>query len=368
MTLKEYLVSIHDHYYRDLTEKYGINVKQHPKYQTLYQLSYDQIESAKFKNEDIVKQCRGVIVDRINESIVAYPFDRFFNYGEVEASEIDWSTAKIQDKMDGSLMILYYYGGEWNVATRNSPDASGNVGEYSFTFAELFWKIAKDMYGDKFTRMLDRRCTYMFELTSPYNRVVCVYPKPTITLIGVRDMETLKEISVDEFPFLKVVNSFKLQSIDDVLKSAEQLEPMEYEGYVIVDGNFNRLKVKSPKYVLIHHMTDGFGPRRIVELAKMAEDSEVLAYFPAYKKMYEEIYAGMEKLVEEIKAEYLAVRSTLGAGEIVPFYNRKEFALEAKKYKHFTPIMHMEYYGKSLQECVNEMKPEKILELIGFKE
>jgi hypothetical protein len=44
-------------------------------------------------------------------------------------------------KEDGSLCQLFWYDNKWNIATSGSPDASGNVGDWGFTFEELFWKI-----------------------------------------------------------------------------------------------------------------------------------------------------------------------------------------------------------------------------------
>ncbi len=57
--------------------------------------------------EKIVQQCRGIILDEANNwQIVSYPYDKFFNYEESYAPQLDWSTAKIFEKLDGSLMTL----------------------------------------------------------------------------------------------------------------------------------------------------------------------------------------------------------------------------------------------------------------------
>ncbi|MDE1867846.1 MAG: 2'-5' RNA ligase, partial [Thaumarchaeota archaeon] len=95
------------------------------------------------KGHPIVEDCRGLILDSENNwNIVALPFKRFYNYAEGHAAKIDWSTARIQEKVDGSLCIVYFYDNKWHVATRGMPDAGGEVNGHNFTFAELFWKIA----------------------------------------------------------------------------------------------------------------------------------------------------------------------------------------------------------------------------------
>ena len=101
----------------ELTVQLGIKVKRHPKYPELYHFSYDQIESP--KEHPIVHECRGLILNsQDNWKVVAYPFKRFANYGEGWAAPIDWSSARVQEKVDGSMIVLWYYQGEWNCSTK----------------------------------------------------------------------------------------------------------------------------------------------------------------------------------------------------------------------------------------------------------
>jgi hypothetical protein len=53
-------------------------------------------------HEPIVRESRGVILDEADDwRVVARAFDKFFNYGESGADEIDWGTARVQEKVDG---------------------------------------------------------------------------------------------------------------------------------------------------------------------------------------------------------------------------------------------------------------------------
>src|SRR6185312_8924249 len=119
-----------------LNEAYGIDFNQHKTYPNLYSLKYNMIESP--MGERIVQECRGIVLDAAdNWNVVARPFDKFFNVGEGHAAKIDWNTAKVQEKLDGSLMIMYHYGDDWQVASSGTPDASGHAhGSIEFqTFA-----------------------------------------------------------------------------------------------------------------------------------------------------------------------------------------------------------------------------------------
>jgi len=41
-------------------------------------------------------------------------------------------------------MTMYYYDGEWHIASSGMPDASGPLkGQNGITFADFFWKLWK---------------------------------------------------------------------------------------------------------------------------------------------------------------------------------------------------------------------------------
>lgn len=346
-----------------IQEYYGVYSKRHPKYSNLVQFGYDQIESAKDKFNPHVIESRGLILDEANNwNVVAYPFNRFFNYGEgVNQHDIHWGTARVQEKVDGSLMIMYYYDDQWQVATRGSINASGNVGDNSFTFAELFWKIFTKQFDFGVINDLNRTRTYMFELVSKYNRVVCDHSENEgeLILIGMRSNIFFDEFWVSEYPELNPVKEFSLATFDDVIKAAEALNPMQQEGFVVFDG-VNRQKIKSPKYVLIHHLQDGFGPRRIVELIKLGEISEVLSYYPEYMKLYDDIENRINLLATESDADYILLNRT-------PL-SRKEFALLA--IKTINPGAMFALLDKKVnnsKEFILRLPAERILQMIGVK-
>lgn len=106
---------------------------------SLVLLKYNQIDSP--MADPIVQECRGVILDESDDwRVVSRSFSKFFNAEEVHAAPIDWSTAVVQEKLDGSLCVLYFHAGKWRVQTSGHPDAAGQVGGEPFTFADLFWK------------------------------------------------------------------------------------------------------------------------------------------------------------------------------------------------------------------------------------
>lgn len=339
---------------------YGIYSKHHPEYPNLIQFSYDQIESAAFKHMPIVQESRGIILDSASSwKVVAYPFKRFFNYGESGADTINWDYAMTKTKLDGSLMIAYHYDNKWHVATKGSPDASGNVGDWDFTFSDLFWKTYNTQYP---TIKMIVDTTFIFELTSPYNRIVCNYLEPTLTLIGIRNNMSLLEESVYGLGF-KTLTPYKVSSIDEVLDAIKELNPTneDGEGYVISDyhsGIIKRVKVKSLKYVALHHMKDGFGRRRIIELIKLGETSEVVAYFKEFESLFKELEFEIDHAILKTEDAYDKIKS-------IP--NQKYFALEALRYT-FSGAMFSVRKGqhKTIKSAILGYSTQKLEELLNL--
>ena len=303
-----------------LHDKYAITAKRHPRFNNLVMLKYNQIDSP--MAEPLVQQCRGIILDEdLNWNVVARPFDKFFNYGEGQAATIDWRTAAVQEKLDGSLMILYYYDKTWQVASSGTPDAGGEVNGCGIPFADLFWSVFKEkgyvLPGRPFGMM-----TLMFELMTPYNRVVVSQKVNDLKLVGMRYNFSGSERAVRGSTQFEPVNEYSLSSLEQVIQTFETMDPLQQEGYVIVDGHFNRVKVKHPGYVALHHLKDGLNPKRLVDVVRRGETTEVLAAFPEWKPAVEQIQRSYDDLVTHLEVEYSRLK-----GITV----QKDFALEAVK-------------------------------------
>lgn len=337
----------------NLTKELGIKVKRHNKYSNLINFCYSQIDSP--YSHPIVRESRGLILDeQDNWRVVAYPFKRFYNHGEECADEIDWSTASVLSKLDGSLIIIYYYNKEWLIATKGTPDASGNVGDFGFTFSELAWEVFNKEYS---INTLDTNLTYMFELCSIYNRVVVPIEQSSLTLIGVRNNLTLKEESIKNYTdVFKVVESHPLNSWKAIQDSLSNLDGYYNEGYVVVDSKYNRVKIKHPTYVALSHIKEGLTNNRLLEIIKTSEGSEFLSYFPEYTSLYNDLKSKYDFLVNTIEAVY---------SEYKHIEDKKEFALAIQQYK-FTSILFNIRNGniKSIKEGLIKMNLDKLKDLL----
>lgn len=345
----------------DLLNAYAIKSNRHKAYPNLVQFKYNQIDSP--FSEKIVCECRGIILDESNNwNVVARAFDKFFNDGEGHGEKLDWNTARIQEKLDGSLIIMYHYDGKWNVATSGTADAGGQVYGFAFTFAQLFWRVWEEN-GYCSLDALNKRNTYMFELMTPYNRIVVQHKENKLALIGIRNNETgieqdANEISIDGFP--PVVKSFALNTYEDVIASLGSIDPMSQEGYVAVDKAFNRRKIKSPQYVAIHHMRDGMSPRKMLEIVRGGEKSEFLTYFPEWTGIYNDVSGKWEALIADLEGLWNANSGIT---------DQKSFAMKVKHHP-FAGAVFAQYhkYGMSIRQFMKDVNIRKVMDYLKLKE
>lgn len=285
-------------------------------------LKYDQIESP--MADPVVQECRGMVV-RDDGIILAHPYNKFWNHGDHLAAPIDWSSARVQDKLDGSLMILYFDGDRWCTASSGSPLAGGSYGSSAESFATVMRRVFVDT-GMELPTGYERTC-FMFELCAPDNRIVVQYAEAKIVCHGARHLDTERELSRAELETIcaafswPIVTEYPIGSIDECLRAADALNPIANEGFVVVDGAFNRVKIKSPRYVALHHMKGEATERRAIELYKSGEVGEVLTYFPEFAGVIEPVCARLDLFAESAMNDYVANKSAP---------SRKDFALAVK--------------------------------------
>lgn len=297
-------------------------------------LKYSQIDSP-FAHEE-VRECRGLILEKDTWRVLSMPFKKFFNHGEQYADKIDWDRAHILEKVDGSLVTLYFdpVKDEWCVATSGLPEADGIVhNEMNLTFADLFWQTFEKM-GAKLDDF-DKDHVYCFELTSPYNIIVKPHSESRLTLLMIRNMDDLEEVPYEEVVKvgdsvnIPAVGSYKLGDAHDVGRLLREVEDWNWthEGFVVVDDKFNRIKVKNPDYVAVHHLKSKTNEYDILDIVKTNELEEFVSTFPEREEEIYELSDKYHKLIEKLQEIYeKAYKPKNITGE-----ERKKFAQSVKE-------------------------------------
>ncbi len=323
-----------------LAETYAIKSVRHKTYPNLVLFKYSQIASD--MSLQIVQECRGIVLDENDDwRVVSRAYDKFYNYGEPNAAEIDWATAVVQEKVDGSLCTAYEYAGTWHVATTGSPDASGPVNSSETTFAELFWQTLGLYEGEDWDAppWESPDWCYLFELTTPHNRVVVNHEAASLTLLGVRDRSMGQWIKTSDTAMARVVppvREYALQSFADILATFDGMDPLQQEGYVVVDAHGHRVKVKHPGYVALHHMKDGMTAKSILEVIQRGEVPEVTVHFPELAEAFHQVKVKYDALALAIDTAYAPIKDIKiqkdFAAQALPFpYSAALFDLRKSK-------------------------------------
>ncbi len=344
----------------DLTRIYAIDVKRHSEYTGLVLLKYDQINSD--FSVPIVKECRGIVLDSSdNWNVVCYSMRKFHNFGEPLADHIDWNTALVYTKEDGSLIQIFPYDNKWLVATSGSF-GDGPVGDYGFTFRDLWLKT--------FTHKLPSTncgCSFFFELCSVYNKIVVRHLEPHVVLLGGRNLATLKELTLEEahayFPECKKVDSHPFTSFDECIAASNKVSALEREGFVVCDKDFNRVKLKSLEYVHLHHLKSSLGNSRraLIQVVLKSEIPEIVASFPEFSPILLEAKSRLDALVIELETLY---------NEVSSIETQKEFALEiiGRKCKCTSALFAVRAKkAKNIRSYLCDMTIDSVVELLGYR-
>jgi hypothetical protein len=221
----------------------------------------------------------------------------------------------VLEKLDGSCIQVYWDCDkqEWFAGTTGTAEGEGEVNnKMGTTFNQLFWSVVSEKYDFK-KENLNKLFCYVFELTTPYNIVVKPHGESAATLLMARNLVTLEEVPFEALTGIADslgvprVKSYDLnaKNVGALLRTFENMVWHD-EGYVVVDANFNRVKIKNPAYVAVHHLKGKTAEHNIMTIVKTNEIEEFAATFIDRKKEVFELkskYDSLIELLEKIKLE-----------------------------------------------------------------
>ena len=202
------------------------------------------------------KHMRSVVVNYAGE-VISAGFPKFTNWGENPDHFPVPNSLKhctVVEKLDGSLLIVSKYNGQYILRTRGTVDASTLANGHEL---EIFKNTI-------LSKLADNNDTWdysvLFEWLSPINKIVLNYgDEPSWRLIGFinhinyslaqQDMldAMAKKYGFDRPP------TYTFSSIEDLLKDVDQWRGKE--GVVVYSKNDQMLhKVKGAWYLALHHM------------------------------------------------------------------------------------------------------------------
>lgn len=226
------------------------SISECPYHKGWYMLMYNLFESD--MDEIIIKQCRGTVVDD-NGNIICAPYLKFFNYDEPHADVIDWESAKIRHKIDGQLIKMFRCDERsyWVTNGGWSPESLSLENCINFKDGkELLNYVIGD---DSWCENVPDGWTLMFEMVSPYTRIICEYDEPKLYLHGCRKSdgdeispEDAKKMFAIPYDIPGIINCDNLSEIINMMTS---WDGYKQEGVVVCDKNWKRIKIKCDDYI-----------------------------------------------------------------------------------------------------------------------
>ena len=290
----------------------------------LVTFNYNQIKT-NFR-EPIGRQSRGVIFhyDPTTHSyvLVCRAFDKFFTWSDSSEQVINdqlsfhWPSCKFIEKLDGSLIKLYNFRGEWIYATNRSINASGPLRGNKVSY-ETFQQLIDNAMSDYDYDQLDTNNTYMFELVSPYNKVIVDYDEIEMYHIATRSLSDQQFIEVDIGIKKPIVYDF-----DSLNSAAESLnDKFNFEGYIAIDKHNNRIKVKSPTWVRMKHLTGQTKDSTFIGAILNGEQREIMDTIPEVIPRLNAIQEKFDRYVDLIWTAHQLASSNDSSGS-----SNKEYA------------------------------------------
>mgnify|MGYP002562078748 CR=1 FL=1 len=358
LELRDFILS-HENWEELLTtDPYNLKISRDGDY---IMFKYNQISSD--FTIPLVREARGIIFRESDWGCVCEKFTKFGNYGESYCPDIDWATASVQEKVDGSLIGMFYDNG-WHICTNGTIDAfKAELNDVKYpTFGALVEDAMPISWGE-WEETADPKCTYMFELVSPYNRVVIPYEETKLYFLGMRDMEDGKEWNPEDSDmsyFFEMPKRYPLHSLEDVQKAANAL-PWDQEGYVVCDRNFNRVKIKSSAYILAHYARNNgnISKKNLIEIILSSEIEEFLIYANEYKEELEKILYYMNCVKDNSLNALKHIKS-------LKLTNKKEYAKVVLAYQKYIQSYLFENFDKyvSWEEHVKKLDSNKWLKIL----
>lgn len=335
----------------------------HPEFPELEIFNYTEDVQYRNRWNKITLACRGLILNTVTGEIVARPWEKFFNLGQMDNRIAATAPVEVTDKLDGSLGILYrepgitkfdgtYLPGDWAIATRGS-------------FASEQAIHATGLLATKYRNFIDNLghafdITALFEIVYPDNRIVVNYgDMDDLVLLGGVHKERGYYLGPWEVAGVldwtgPVTEVFEYPSFVAAISAPDRKGK---EGYVIRSGR-NIVKSKQADYVELHRIVTNLSPKTIWEMIGDGKTvADICAGIPdEFHKYVEDIGNGLIAKASEIEYAvniyYGGLLAKLG-GEP----SRRAFAEKATK-SQYAKYLFLLFDGKSIRDQIwKHIKP-----------
>ena len=333
----------HDDLLQEIAEGY-VRARNHPTL-PLEILNYSEKAQCEQRWNAVTRNCRGLIVDDAG-NVVSRPWPKFYNLGEhdgVKFPEVDLDAKCVtQDKLDGSLGILF-----------QTPDGPAIATRGSFGSDQAKWATVwlRENFPDW---KPDPRTTYLFEIVYDANRIVLNYDFEGLVLLGCHDTETYALRHDALWPGRRAA-VLPPRTVREALAMPDRDNA---EGVVCTVGTGPRrvmVKLKQSDYVERHRVVTGLSEKIIWEHLSAGWGVSSLV-----KDIPDEFHAWVDQVKDRLLGEFISIQETATRQwEIRPRgVHRSKFA-EYAKGCDYPAIMFRWYDDKNADDIIwNMVKPK----------
>lgn len=221
-----------------------LRTSQHPKLD-LHVWNYSALAQTNNLWDQVTLEARGLVTDSRGQ-VIGRSSSKFFNQGSRYAHvPADPTSFRVQEKLDGSLGLIFHYHGAWHVASHCSF-----ISRQAVLSAEMLQKYS--IAG------LDTSLCYACELIHPSNRLIVEYGSQADLVIlaafhrdGSEVFPLPPQLAAAGFPVVRTFSGAKLTDLDTL----RHLEWQNAEGH-------QRHVVSAPAGCLPRRLHTGGGHRR----------------------------------------------------------------------------------------------------------
>lgn len=332
-----------------------VQKQYHPDY-PLAILNYTRTTQYERKWNLITRRCRGLIYNVESFEVVARPWEKFFNLGEMGVPPTG-TLETITEKLDGILGILYQCpDGQLAIATR---------GSFQSEMAITATKILRQRYGHFVPTPY---VTYLFELVGPTHKIIVDYPEDDLVCLGTIAIEDGKfrgPERVRDWPG-RCAPSYTEQQYLQILDNPATMQNVPVkEGVVLRYDSGELWKVKFDRYCEIARAIRGLSPIRIWEIirdAKVQFDHDTVSSFmreipEEFTTWAETVLKGLRARFDKLKREIISTSESIQ--KIIEYRNRIQYNTQIEGHIHFKALfLAFDKDWKRLDKyCWKEIRP-----------
>lgn len=266
---------------------------------------------SKINNIDLVKECRGIIINRKTRKFLCLPPIK----NENEKTFLDNNNLKdcnIEEFIDGTMVNIYWNDNKIHYSTRSQIEADEqNYGILRGSFKELFLEVLTK-YNFNLEDNLDKDICLSCVLCHVDNTIVKQHKENQIYLVEAKRIvdDKYNILDINDSKELKNIlferpNQYSFENIDELYTHLD-IQPYEFKGFILKNNN-NTTKIMNKTYLEMMDLRrlDIKNTKNLYYTIKQSGQlTKFLKYFPIYSSIFTNYKLEYENLINFLYINY----------------------------------------------------------------